>query len=57
MSRDEYRVQWAEVARQDLDEIVDYVAKERPMAAVELLTVPVTAKAGSAIRWIPAPGR
>jgi toxin ParE1/3/4 len=32
-----YPVEWAEVARQDLDEIADYIASESPDAALRVI--------------------
>lgn len=32
-----YTVEWAEIARQDLDEIVDYVASESPATASKVI--------------------
>ncbi len=32
-----YPVEWAEVARQDLDEIADYIASENPAAALRVV--------------------
>ena len=37
MSEEVLRVEWAEVARQDLEEIADYIRRESPAAALRLI--------------------
>ncbi len=37
MSAKTFRVVWADIARQDLDEIVDYVHRDSPAAALRLV--------------------
>lgn len=37
MSARAFKVEWAEVARKDLDEIFDYVYRNSPTAALELI--------------------
>ncbi len=37
MSGETFRVEWADVARQDLEEIADYVSRDSPAAALRLV--------------------
>jgi addiction module RelE/StbE family toxin len=50
-----YRVEWTEVARRDLEEIVDHVSKDRPVAALRLLDL-IEEKASS-LSSLPLRGR
>lgn len=55
MSGNSFRVEWADVARHDLDEIADYLYRESPAAALRL--VDRVEQAAATLETLPRRGR